>query len=158
LQPYVFLYNYFQTNREIQMVNSRAKGSRNELKVAADLYEALGIKFERILDQTRQAGLGDLRPISGSFPFTLELKHYKEGVQARPEWWDQAITAAQLAGNYPALLYRYNRQPVRCRIPLQAVIDMPEFNAYSGSANPYDWRYACEVDFDTFCMICRELM
>jgi hypothetical protein len=35
---------------------------------------------------------------------------------------------------------------------------MAEFNAYSGGANPYDWRYACEVDFDTFCMIARELM
>ena len=58
------------------MVNSRAKGSRFELKIASDLFDALGIKFERILDQVREAGLGDLRPVSGSFPFTLELKHY----------------------------------------------------------------------------------
>ncbi len=140
------------------MVNSRAKGSRFELKIAADLFDALGIKFERILDQVREAGLGDLRPVTGTFPFTLEMKHYKSGQQARPDWWDQACTSARLANNLPALLYKFNNVPVRCRIPLQAVIDMAEFNAYSGGADPYDWRYACEVDFDTFCMIARELM
>jgi hypothetical protein len=140
------------------MVNSRAKGSRFELKIAADLFDALGIKFERILDQVREAGLGDLRPVTGTFPFTLEMKHYKSGQQARPDWWDQACTSARLANNLPALLYKFNNVPVRCRIPLQAVVDMAEFNAYSGGGNPYDWRYACEVDFDTFCMICRELM
>jgi len=42
-------------------------------------------------------------------------------------------------------------------VPLQAVADLGQFGVQQGE-DKYDWRYAVEMDWDTFMMVCRELL
>jgi hypothetical protein len=140
----------------------RQKGAQFERDIAKALDEALGIKFHRNLRQYQKAGLDDLTREDGkAFPFMLELKRYGQGTSSQPVWWDQICAAARSADNehdsYPALIYKYDRQQIRCRVPLQAVADLAQFGTQEGE-DKYDWRYAVEMDWDTFMMVCRELL
>ncbi len=126
------------------MVNGRNKGASFEREVANMLRDELGIGFKRNLEQYRTAGHADLIPDDPAFPFTLELKRYKDGpIGGAPAWWDQASGAADLDGKMPCLIYKYDRKPMRCVIPLAALTDC-------------DHDYTVEVDFETFCYIARE--
>ena len=126
------------------MVNGRNKGASFEREVANMLRDELGIGFKRNLEQYRTAGHADLIPDDPAFPFTLELKRYKDGpIGGAPAWWDQASGAADLDGKMPCLIYKYDRKPMRCVIPLAALTDC-------------DHDYTVEVDFETFCYISRE--
>lgn len=139
----------------------RDKGHAWERECCKLLEEALGIKFQRILSQTREGGLADIEPVEVSnFPFVIECKRYGVGVQAKPEWWDQVCVAARKAGGnkFPCLIYRYDRQQPRVRVPLEAVASIKDFNVYSGGGMPHDWKYACEMDMKTFFYVCRELL
>ena len=128
------------------MVNGRNKGASFEREVANMLRDELGIGFKRNLEQYRAAGHADLIPDDPAFPFTLELKRYKDGpIGGAPAWWDQASGAADLDGKMPCLIYKYDRKPMRCVIPLAALTDC-------------DHDYTVEVDFETFCFIAREAM
>jgi len=128
------------------MVNGRNKGASFEREVANMLRDELGIGFKRNLEQYRTAGHADLIPDDPAFPFTLELKRYKDGpIGGAPAWWDQASGAADLDGKMPCLIYKYDRKPMRCVIPLAALTDC-------------DHDYTVEVDFETFCYIAREAM
>ena len=128
------------------MVNGRNKGASFEREVANMLRDELGIGFKRNLEQYRTAGHADLVPDDPAFPFTLELKRYKDGpIGGAPAWWDQASGAADLDGKMPCLIYKYDRKPMRCVIPLAALTDC-------------DHDYTVEVDFETFCFIAREAM
>lgn len=140
-------------------INSRSKGKRMELHCARLLEDGLGIKFERILNQTREKDLADLQPIDcDNFPFILECKHYGKGIIAKPEWWLQAMAAGQKANKYPALLWRYDRQPVRVRVPIAALVGLTTFNPALDVCEQYDWRYTADLDFDTFLLITREIL
>ena len=128
------------------MVNGRNKGASFEREVANMLRDELGIGFKRNLEQYRTAGHADLIPDDPAFPFTLELKRYKDGpIGGAPAWWDQASGAADLDGKMPCLIYKYDRKPMRCVIPLAALTEC-------------DHDYTVEVDFETFCFIAREAM
>jgi len=128
------------------MVNGRNKGASFEREVANMLRDELGIGFKRNLEQYRTAGHADLIPDDPAFPFTLELKRYKDGpIGGAPAWWDQASGAADLDGKMPCLIYKYDRKPMRCVIPVAALTDC-------------DHDYTVEVDFETFCYIAREAM
>jgi hypothetical protein len=128
------------------MVNGRNKGASFEREVANMLRDELGIGFKRNLEQYRTAGHADLIPDDPAFPFTLELKRYKDGpIGGAPAWWDQASGAADLDGKMPCLIYKYDRKPMRCVIPLAALTEC-------------DHDYTVEVDFETFCYIAREAM
>ena len=128
------------------MVNGRNKGASFEREVANMLRDELGIGFKRNLEQYRTAGHADLIPDDPAFAFTLELKRYKDGpIGGAPAWWDQASGAADLDGKMPCLIYKYDRKPMRCVIPLAALTDC-------------DHDYTAEVDFETFCYIAREAM
>ena len=128
------------------MVNGRNKGASFEREVANMLRDELGIGFKRNLEQYRTAGHADLISDDPAFPFTLELKRYKDGpIGGAPAWWDQASGAADLDGKMPCLIYKYDRKPMRCVIPLAALTDC-------------DHDYTVEVDFETFCFIAREAM
>ena len=128
------------------MVNGRNKGASFEREVAKMLFDELGISFKRDLEQYRAGEHGDLIPSDPDFPFTLELKRYKDGpIGGQTAWWYQTCVAARREQKFPALIYKYDRKPMRCVIQLAALM-------------PCDHDYTAETDFETFCYITRELM
>lgn len=130
----------------------RMKGATFEREVAGLLFDELGIKFKREIEQYRQADLGDLVPCDGTFPFTIECKRYADGYLAKDAWWDQACAAAKAANLIPSLVYRFDRRPIVCRIPIQAFVLM------SGSELDYGWIETADVTFSAYCMVSRELL
>ena len=126
--------------------NGRNKGAAFERDIAKMLDDELGISFKRNLDQYRESGLGDLIPSDPEFPFTLELKRYADGpIGGQKSWWAQTCVAARREDKYPALIYRYDRQPIRCVVPM----------------SPFRWEddgYVVEMEFDAFCYLVRETM
>tara|TARA_R110000822_G_scaffold91572_6_gene210990 strand:- start:331 stop:762 length:432 start_codon:yes stop_codon:yes gene_type:complete len=130
----------------------RMKGATFEREVAGLLFDELGIKFKREIEQYRQADLGDLVPCDGTFPFTIECKRYADGYLAKDAWWDQACAAAKAANLIPSLVYRFDRRPIVCRIPIQAFVLM------SGSELDYGWTETADVTFSAYCMVSRELL
>lgn len=140
------------------MVNGRAKGASYERQVAKNLEAELGIKFSRILEQTREADLGDLQPEDPDFPFIIECKRYKQGSShATPSHWTQACRAGEKAGKLPALVYKYDRLPERWRIPVEALARLRSYVPQQNE-DQYSWKHAVELSFEDFCMIARELM
>lgn len=103
------------------MVNSRNKGAAFEREIAAMLFDLTGITFKRNLEQSREAGHGDLNPDDPAWPFSLELKRYASGTGCKPEWKAQAITAADKAGLIPAVVYKFDRREIRCSVPFAAI-------------------------------------
>jgi len=128
------------------MVNGRNKGAAFEREVAIMLFDELGVSFKRDLEQYREGLHGDLIPSDPDFPFTLELKRYKDGpIGGQAAWWAQTCAAAEREKKIPALIYKYDRKPIRCVIPMSALTDC-------------DDAYLVEMDFEAFCFIVREKM
>jgi Holliday junction resolvase len=121
------------------MVNGRNKGANFEREIAQLLFQELGIKFARDLRQYQQAEYGDLITDDPAWPYLLELKRYSDGPIGGPNtWWQQACAAADKAHKQPVVIYRYDRQPIRCVLMLQGV--------------------RADVNFDDFCYLARERM
>ena len=80
------------------MINSRNKGANFEREIGNLLVEKLQLKHpvKRILEQTR-------------------TKQLPDGSEPLDEWWDQVKDAA---GDtlFPALVYKFNRKPIKVRI------------------------------------------
>ena len=141
------------------MTNSRNKGAAYERDVRTRLEAELGMRFERVLAQTREVGLPDLVCEDVSFPFVIECKRYKTtSAFADPKWWTQACEAAEKAGKYPALVYKGDRLEERLRIPIQCLVNLSSYKPALDIMEQYDWFYACELSFDDFCMVVRELL
>jgi len=141
------------------VVNSRNKGASFERDVKNRLFDALGMEFRRVLDQWAEAGLPDLVCEDDAFPFVIECKRYKSGSTfANPAHWEQVCTAATKAAKIPALVYKYDRLPERWRIPIEALAMLSNYDPAGDRAETYSWAYACEMSFDDFCMVARELM
>lgn len=105
---------------------SRNKGSAFERAVAKELFLLTGVTFKRDLDQYRASDRGDLIPDDPAWPFLCECKAYATGTACRPAWQEQATRAAMAAGTTPAVIFKYDRRPVRVSIPLSAICpDMP---------------------------------
>ena len=123
------------------MADSRNKGASFEREVAKLLVLELGmgISFKRDLRQYQTSGHGDLIPSDPAFPFELELKRYAKGpISGTDKWWQQVTTAANKTGKRPALIYRYDRQPIRCVVEMQGI--------------------RCNISFEDFCYLAREIM
>jgi Holliday junction resolvase len=121
------------------MVNSRTKGAQFEREVAKLLLLELGINFKRDLRQYQEADHGDLIPDDPGFPFELELKRYAHGpISGTEKWWKQVTTAAAKTGKRPALIYRYDRQPIRVVVELHGI--------------------RCNISFEDFSYLTREIM
>lgn len=120
-------------------VNGRTKGSKFELEIAKALFLELGIAFKRDLRQYQEADHGDLIPDDPAFPFELELKRYASGpINGPDKWWEQVCTAATKTNKRPALIYKYDRQPIRVVVELQGI--------------------RCNISFEDFCYLTREIM
>ena len=130
------------------MVNSRAKGAQFERSIANYLWDHLGIKFKRDLEQYREGDHGDLVPErGGDFPFVIECKRYKSGDGMRPDWWGQASRAANRAGKLPCVVYKFDHRDVRVVVPLHAVMYEEEDNGF-----------VAVLDLEGFCYLVREMM
>lgn len=102
-------------------INSRQKGASFERAVAKELLLLTGVNFRRELEQYRAADHGDLIADNPAWPFTVECKSYSDGSGCRAEWKEQARKAANAAGKQPVVVFKFNRRPIRCAIPLSAL-------------------------------------
>jgi len=135
------------------LINGRQKGAAFERQIAGMLFDEIGIKFQRDIEQYRQSQLCDLRPIDcDDWPFAIECKRYASGNTYKPEWWGQTCLAASRSNLEPALIYKYDRAPIRCVVSLQALAMSVGKDVNIG------WIKTAELDFDTFCYVARELM
>lgn len=132
------------------MTNSRRKGAQFERQIAKELFCETGINFKRDLDQYRQRDRGDLIADDESWPFTLELKAHAHGTDCREGWIQQAIKAANAAGKIPVVVYKFDRHPVKCRLPIQAIVA-----AHGGSATTDKWA---DVSLQGLAYLAREMM
>jgi|TARA_R110000803_G_scaffold30403_2_gene68562 hypothetical protein len=121
------------------MPNSRNKGASFERMIATSLSEELGlnVKLKRILEQTREKYLPDL--IFGDW--YLECKRYASGKEPATAWWQQVIDASKDRGT-PTLIYKFDRQPIKVRIPLHAINNnLPVNNLITCDLNWNDFIY-----------------
>ena len=141
------------------MVNGRQKGAAAEREIAKLLFDELGMTFKRDLEQYRAADHGDLI-CDEPFPFVIEVKRYKTGCAAQPAWWDQVCAAAKSAGLLPLLVYKYNHQQWKWRMPAEAVMraGLPHGCMTMREDAELDWNYAVEMDTRCAMMIVRELL
>lgn len=141
------------------MVNGRQKGAAAEREIAKLLFDELGMTFKRDLEQYRAADHGDLI-CDEPFPFVIEVKRYKTGCAPQPAWWDQVCAAAKSAGLLPLLVYKYNHQQWKWRMPAEAVMraGLPHGCSTMREDAELDWGYAVEMDTRTTMMIVRELL
>lgn len=132
------------------MTNSSNKGASFERRVAADLYRELGIKFERDLDQYRKRDRGDLLADHPNFPFLIECKAHASGTDCRTAWVDQAVKAAENTGQIPVVAYKFDRHPVKFRVPIEAIVA-----AHGGSATTDKWA---DISLEGFAYLVRETL
>lgn len=126
------------------MTNGRVKGANFERELARMIYDELGIEVKRDLEQYRASDHGDLIGLDG---WCIEAKRYAKNVGGSysPAWWGQVTTAANANGTQPVLIYKYDRQPIRC------VVFLSSINAdYAGKDN------VATISFPTWCMLVRE--
>ena len=126
------------------MTNSRNKGASFEREVANLLTNDLGLKnnIRRILEQTREKHLPDL--ILGNW--YLECKRYGSGAEPLEAWWKQVLEATRNKGR-PALVYKFDRRPIKVRVPL-------------GAINPnlhLDPPFTADLLWDDFIFLLKEL-
>tara|TARA_B100001057_G_scaffold151892_1_gene151922 strand:- start:1073 stop:1498 length:426 start_codon:yes stop_codon:yes gene_type:complete len=95
-------------------VNSRAKGANFEREIGNLLVQDLDLRnpVKRILEQTRTKELPDL--MMGRW--CIECKRYGDGSEPSDDWWNQVLTASSNDNQIPALVYKFNRKPLKVRI------------------------------------------
>mgnify|MGYP005725436515 FL=1 len=128
----------------INMTNSRNKGASFEREVANLLTNDLNLtnNIRRILEQTREKNLPDL--ILGRW--YLECKRYGSGAEPLDAWWKQVLEATKNKG-IPALVYKFDRRPIKVRVPI-------------GAINPslhLDSPFTADLLWDDFIFLLKEL-
>ena len=126
------------------MANSRNKGASFEREVANLLTSDLNLtnSIRRLLEQTREKHLPDL--ILGRW--YLECKRYGSGAEPLDAWWKQVLEATKNKG-IPALVYKFDRRPIKVRVPL-------------GAINPslhLDSPFTADLLWDDFIFLLKEL-
>jgi hypothetical protein len=98
------------------MINSRTKGAAAEREVFALISDALGIKVERNLVQTRDGGYHTA--VGG---WAIEVK--RQEILHLPDWWRQCCEQAKNAHFKPMLIYRKSRQPWMARVLTKDLVE-----------------------------------
>ena len=126
------------------MTNSRNKGASFEREVANLLTKDLNLtnNIRRILEQTREKHLPDL--ILGRW--YLECKRNGTGAEPLDAWWQQVLDATRQRG-IPALVYKFNRRPIKVRVPLGAI--NPDLHL--------DSPFTADLLWDDFIFLLKEL-
>lgn len=132
---------------------SRRKGAGFERDVARLLFEELGIKFERDLDQYRKSDRGDLLPVGCTFPFLIECKATQDVITAcKPEWWKQADNAALAQGLRPVVIWKTDRRKIRCTLNLRDVMECVSRSRWSAE------NHLVELPLEGFVYVAREAL
>ena len=135
------------------MVNSNQKGKNFERRICQDftLLFGMSMTFKRDIEQYRQGDLGDITCSDPDWPFIIECKRYAKGNGPQPAWIRQAQRAADEAKKHWAVVYQYDRQPVRVALSLAAIAD---------AMGNKDFRKdtVWESDIEGFAEIVREIM
>ena len=131
-------------------INSRAKGSKFERAIAAQLEALTGVKFSRNLEQSRAVDHCDLLADDPAWPLSLELKRYASGTGCKPEWKAQAVRAAEKNGLIPVVVYQFDRRDVHVALPISAI----------GRAFGQDWpeKDWAEITLEALAYLAGELM
>ena len=126
------------------MTNSRNKGASFEREVANLLTKDLNLtnNIRRILEQTREKHLPDL--MLGRW--YLECKRYGTGAEPLEAWWQQVLDATNQRG-IRALVYKFNRRPIKVRVPLGAI--NPDLHL--------DSPFTADLLWDDFIFLLKEL-
>ena len=131
------------------MTNSRNKGASFEREIANELTTKLELKHQlkRILEQTRTKELPDLK----LGRWCLECKRYGDGSEPSQEWWEQVL-AATGEGEFPALIYKFNRRPIKVRILAGSLVPELDFSSMTIDLMWDDFvevlRYLFQVDIE----------
>lgn len=119
-------------------------------------------KGQRILDQTREKGLGDIEWNLDDYPAVEEIKYRSTGYGPPSGAWDQVrearrnvINARSEAGlpymrKWPALIYKNGRQPHRVKIELSMVAVAHTIGEYS---KPYSIGGTAEVSISDYAVL-----
>ena len=126
------------------MTNSRNKGASFEREVANLLTNDLNLtnNIRRILEQTREKHLPDL--MLGRW--YLECKRYGSGAEPLDAWWKQVLEATKNKG-IPALVYKFDRRPIKVRVPLHTVNDNLK----------KDFNNTCDISLESFIILLKSL-
>lgn len=132
------------------MINSRTKGNNAERDVSKLLYDELGIRLVRNLEQSRSGG-HDLTPeVSGGLmdSYAIEIKRYAKITTAMLRgFWLQACEQAQRANKIPVLIYRQDRGDWLTVIPLHQI------NPALSESNNFD--SVAILSISAFCAVVR---
>ena len=132
------------------MINSRNKGASAEREIAKLLYDELGVKLSRNLEQSRTGG-HDLTPEqSGGLldGYAIEVKRYaKITTSLLRGFWLQACEQAKRANKVPVLIYRQDRQDWLTVIPLHQI------NPALSESNSFD--SVAILNLSAFCAVVR---
>ena len=116
--------------------------------IQREIFDELGIEVElrRNLEQYRAAEQGDIQGME-QYGWTVEAKRYASnaGGNYKPDWWKQVCAAANANGTQPVLIYKYDRQPIKCVVRLSSIN-----SDFAGKDN------TATISFQTWCMIVRE--
>ena len=132
-------------------INSRNKGAGFERELARELLLLTGITFARDLEQYRQTDRGDLLADDPAWPFVVEAKRYADGTGCKREWQAQAEAAANAAGKFPCVIYKFDRREIRVSLPLNAI--GAGFNAHPET--PDIWA---DISLEGFAWLASEIM
>ena len=128
-------------------INSRNKGASFEREVSKLILDHLGIKTQRQLVQYQQKGLSDLVGLPG---WSVECKRYAKATTAdKKNWWSQACYSAKLEHALPVVIYKLDRQEIRCIIALQPHDKLFEIEEYTGTA---------DISFELWTVLVREML
>lgn len=119
------------------MINSRTKGASAEREISKLLYDELGIKLVRNLEQSRSGG-HDLIPDKDSLldAFAIEVKRYANVSTAQLKgFWRQTMIQAIRANKIPVLMYRQDRCDWLAVVPLHVInSDLSKSNCFDSVA------------------------
>lgn len=135
------------------MVNGNNKGKAFERKICQEftLLFGMSMKFKRDIEQFRQSDLGDIICSDPEWPFIVECKRYAKGNGPQPAWIRQAQRAADTAKKHWAVVYQYDRKPVRVAVSLAALAD-------AMGNKDFHKETIWESDLEGFAEIVREIM
>ena len=135
------------------MVDGNKKGKAFERKICQDftLLFGMSMTFKRDIEQFRQSDLGDIICSDPEWPFIVECKRYAKGNGPQPAWIRQAQKAADTAKKHWAVVYQYDRKPVRVAVSLAAIAD-------AMGNKDFHKETIWESDLEGFAEIVREIM
>ena len=124
--------------------SARRKGHQFERDIVNKLKDDLGVDCHRVLDQYREGELGDIVVD----PFVIECKRYACKFDAPQTWWDQVWKASIHTNLTPILVFKFDRRPIRCMVPLNTI----------NSDYPKEKSYTAQVEWENLMMIMREVL